>query len=58
MKGGQKLIALLLQITDVHSIGLKDAQGLILTDAFYWDQDDATRAFSKSSSRRPGTCRP
>ena len=46
MKGGQKLIALLLEITDVHSLGLKEAQGLILTDAFYWDQDDATRAFS------------
>jgi len=47
MKGGQKLIALLLEITDVHSLGLKDAQGLILTDAFYWDHDDETRAFSK-----------
>jgi branched-chain amino acid transport system substrate-binding protein len=47
MKGGQKLIALLLEITDVHSLGLKDAQGLILTEAFYWDRDDETRAFSK-----------
>jgi branched-chain amino acid transport system substrate-binding protein len=46
MKGGQKLIALLLEITDVHSLGLKEAQGLILTDAFYWDRDDETRAFS------------
>ena len=46
MKGGQKLIALLLEITDVHSLGLKDAQGLIVTDAFYWDRDDETRAFS------------
>ena len=46
MKSGQKLIALLLEITDVHSLGLKDAQGLILTDAFYWDRDDDTRAFS------------
>jgi branched-chain amino acid transport system substrate-binding protein len=47
MKGGQKLIALLLEITDVHSLGLQAAQGLILTDAFYWDRDDETRAFSK-----------
>ncbi|MGO8913111.1 MAG: ABC transporter substrate-binding protein [Bradyrhizobium sp.] len=47
MKGGQKLIALLLEITDVHSIGLRDGQGLIVTDAFYWDRDDETRAFSK-----------
>lgn len=54
MKGGQKLIALLLEITDVHSIGLKDGQGLILTDAFYWDQDDETRAFSKRFNERVG----
>jgi len=54
MKGGQKLIALLLEITDVHSIGLKDGQGLILTDAFYWDRDDETRAFSKRFLDRVG----
>src|SRR6202044_1654968 len=47
MQGGQKLIALLLEITDVHSLGLKAAQGLIMTDAFYWDRDDESRAFSK-----------
>ncbi len=46
-KGGQKLIALLLEITDAHAIGLKDGQGLIVTDAFYWDLNDETRAFSK-----------
>ena len=39
--------ALLLEITDAHAIGLKDAQGLIVTDAFYWDMNDETRAFSK-----------
>jgi len=54
MQGGQKLLALLLQITDVHSIGLKSAQGLILTDAFYWDRDDATRAFSKKFLAKVG----
>jgi len=54
MKGGQKLIALLLEITDVHAIGLKDGQGLILTDAFYWDRDDETRAFSKRFLERVG----
>ncbi|MDR3469950.1 MAG: ABC transporter substrate-binding protein [Xanthobacteraceae bacterium] len=54
MKGGQKLIALLLEITDVHAIGLKDGQGLILTDAFYWDRDDDTRAFSKRFLERVG----
>ncbi|MGO8919328.1 MAG: ABC transporter substrate-binding protein [Stellaceae bacterium] len=46
-EGGQKFAALLMFITDVHSLGLKTAQGLQFTSAFYWDQDDATRAFSK-----------
>ena len=45
--GGQKLIALLLEVTDSHLIGLQQGQGLILTDAFYWDMNDDTRAFSK-----------
>ena len=45
--GGQKLIALLLEVTDSHLIGLQQGQGLILTDAFYWDMNDGTRAFSK-----------
>jgi branched-chain amino acid transport system substrate-binding protein len=34
-------------ITDVHALGLKAAQGLLLTTSFYWDMDDATRAWSK-----------
>ncbi|MGX9392186.1 ABC transporter substrate-binding protein [Nitrobacteraceae bacterium UC4446_H13] len=46
-QGGQKLIALLQEITDTHSLGLKQEQGLILTDGFYWDMNDETRAFSK-----------
>jgi branched-chain amino acid transport system substrate-binding protein len=45
--GGQKLAALLLFITDVHSLGLDVAQGLTLTETFYWDMNDGTRAFSK-----------
>ena len=45
--GGQKFAALLMFITDVHSLGLKVAQGLQYTSAFYWDMDDASRAFSK-----------
>jgi branched-chain amino acid transport system substrate-binding protein len=47
VKGGQKLAALLLFITDVHSLGLQTAQGLELTGSYYWDQDDRTRAFAK-----------
>ena len=46
-EGGQKFAALLMFITDVNSLGLKTAQGLQFTSAFYWDQNDETRAFSK-----------
>jgi branched-chain amino acid transport system substrate-binding protein len=47
VKGGQKMAALLAFISDVHSLGLERAQGLRLTEAFYWDLNDKTRAFSK-----------
>jgi branched-chain amino acid transport system substrate-binding protein len=50
--GGQKLAGLLLFITDVHSLGLKVAQGLNFTETFYWDLNDGTRAFSKHFSER------
>jgi branched-chain amino acid transport system substrate-binding protein len=53
-KGGQKLIALLMEITDAHSLGAKEAQGLIVTDAFYWDMNDETRAFSKRFNEKVG----
>ena len=43
---GQKLAALMLQVTDVHSMGLPVAQGLVSSEGFYWDLDDQTRAFS------------
>ena len=41
------MIALLQEITDTHALGAKETQGLIVTDAFYWDMNDETRAFSK-----------
>ncbi|MEZ0221454.1 MAG: ABC transporter substrate-binding protein [Tardiphaga sp.] len=47
VKGGQKLAGLLMFITDVHSLGLPVANGLNLTETFYWDLNDGTRAFSK-----------
>ncbi len=47
VKGGQKLAGLLVFITDVHGLGLQTAQGLQLTETFYWDHDDGTRAWSK-----------
>ena len=47
VKGGQKMAGLLVFITDVHGLGLQTAQGLQLTETFYWDHDDGTRAWSK-----------
>jgi branched-chain amino acid transport system substrate-binding protein len=51
-KGGQKLAALLLFITDVKAIGLETAQGLNFTETFYWDMNDETRTFSKKFAAR------
>ena len=54
VKGGQKLAGLLVFISDVHSLGLKLAHGLNLTEAFYWDQNDRTRAFAKRFAEKFG----
>jgi branched-chain amino acid transport system substrate-binding protein len=53
-QGGQKMIALLQEITDTHALGVKATQGLIVTDAFYWDMNDETRAFSKRFNEKVG----
>jgi len=45
-QGGQKLAGLLVFVTDVHALGLQTAQGLVLTESFYWDRDEGTRAWS------------
>ena len=45
--GGQKLAGIVMFISDIHSLGLKVANGLIITEAYYWDQNDRTRAFGK-----------
>jgi branched-chain amino acid transport system substrate-binding protein len=50
VKGGQNLAGLLVFLTDVHALGLQTAQGLIFTETFYWDRDDASRAFAKRFS--------
>jgi branched-chain amino acid transport system substrate-binding protein len=52
MKGGQKLSPLLAFVTDIDSVGLETAQGLLLAEAFYWDLNDDTRAFSKRFMER------
>jgi branched-chain amino acid transport system substrate-binding protein len=53
--GGQHFAGLLVFITDVQSLGLKVAQGLVLTETFYWDMNDANRAWTKRwQVERPG----
>ncbi|MBS0306888.1 MAG: ABC transporter substrate-binding protein [Proteobacteria bacterium] len=47
VKGGQKMAGLLVFISDIHGLGLQTAQGLQLTETFYWDMNDGTRAWSK-----------
>jgi branched-chain amino acid transport system substrate-binding protein len=54
VKGGQNLAGLLVFITDVNSLGLQTAQGLIMTEAWYWDMTDANRAFAKKFSAALG----
>ncbi len=57
-QGGQSLAALLLFITDVRSLGLATAQGLIMTEAFYWDVNDQTREFSRRFAEKHGGAMP
>ncbi len=52
VRGGQNLAGLLVFLTDVHGLGLQTAQGLIFTEAFYWDLNDKTRAWSKRFAQR------
>jgi branched-chain amino acid transport system substrate-binding protein len=54
VKGGQKLAGLLVFISDVHSLGLETAQGLLLSESFYWDRDAKTRAWSKKFGEKAG----
>ncbi|MGE3147327.1 MAG: ABC transporter substrate-binding protein, partial [Pseudorhodoplanes sp.] len=52
--GGQKLAGLVVVISDVHALGLKTANGLLFTTAFYWDRDEPSRAWSKRFFDRNG----
>lgn len=54
VQGGQKLAGLLMTIAEVNGLGLPAAQGLVLTEGFYWDQNDTTRAFSERFFKRTG----
>ena len=50
--GGQKLAGLLMTLAEVHGLGLKAAQGLVLTEAYYWDRDDKSREFAERFFKR------
>ncbi len=52
VQAGQRLAGMLVFISDIHALGLKTAQGLVVTTGFYWDYNDATRAWSKRWSAR------
>ena len=57
-QSGATLVGLFASITDVHAIGVRAAQGLVLTDAYYWDRDDASRAFAKRFASHYGGLMP
>ena len=52
MKGGQKVAGLMFLIHDVHGVGLAAAQGVLLTEPFYWNLNDGTREFGKRFAAR------
>jgi branched-chain amino acid transport system substrate-binding protein len=54
VSGGQKLAGLLVFLQDIHSLGLQTTQGLTITSAWYWDKDDASRAFSRRFMEKSG----
>ena len=56
VKGGQNFAGLLVFVSDVNALGLKTAQGLVLTETWYWDMNDANRAWTKrwQAAPRPG----
>ena len=52
--GGQTLAAMLIDVEDLHGIGLKTAQGLYMASAWYWDQDEKSRAFAQRFKAKLG----
>jgi len=54
VQGGQKLAALLFTLAEVHGLGLQAAQGLQLTESFYWDRDDRSRDFGNRYFKKTG----
>jgi len=54
VRGGQKLAGLLIFINDVNTLGLQAAQGMLLTNAFYWDRNEDSRAWAQRYFQRVG----
>jgi branched-chain amino acid transport system substrate-binding protein len=54
VKGGQKLAGLLFTLAEVHGLGLEAAQGLVLTEGYYWDRDDKSRELAQRFFKRTG----
>ncbi len=54
---GVKLAGLLVFVSDVHALGLQTARGIVVSNTFYWDRDDRTRAFSKRLQPHIGSAR-
>jgi branched-chain amino acid transport system substrate-binding protein len=52
VRGGQQFAGLLVFLTDIHALGLEKAQGLVLTESFYWDLNDQTRPWSRRFAER------
>ena len=52
VQGGQRLAALLFTLAEVHGLGLQAAQGVVLTEGFYWDRDDKSREFAQRFFKR------
>jgi len=52
VRGGQKLVGLLVFVNDVNTLGLEAAQGMLLTTAFYWDRNEETRAWAQRYFQR------
>ncbi|MHB1110902.1 MAG: ABC transporter substrate-binding protein [Devosia sp.] len=57
-QAGQSLAGLLIFVTDIHALGLETAQGLVLTESFYWDLNDQTRAWSERFAAQNGGKKP
>ncbi|MGA0565584.1 ABC transporter substrate-binding protein [Ancylobacter sp. VNQ12] len=54
VSGGQRLAGMLVTLAEIHGLGLEAAQGLVLTEGYYWDLNDRSRAFAKRFQARTG----